>query len=90
VEREAAGFGELDQDGDHADDDWAGLWLSLVAEHAGQAWPDLPRTSFAALGAGSNTIWIDPEHDSWWFGAGIETAAQMNSSKGFGGGEVEM
>lgn len=26
-------------------------------------WPDAPRTSFAAIGAGSNTIWIDPEHD---------------------------
>lgn len=27
------------------------------------AWPDAPRSSFAAIGAGSNTIWIDPEHD---------------------------
>jgi len=28
------------------------------------AWlPSLPATSFAALGYGSNTIWIDPEHD---------------------------
>lgn len=26
-------------------------------------WPDAPATSFAALGAGSNTIWVDPEHD---------------------------
>jgi CubicO group peptidase (beta-lactamase class C family) len=26
-------------------------------------WPDAPPTSYAALGAGSNTIWIDPEHD---------------------------
>ena len=34
-------------------------WLNTQ----GKQWPDLPRTSFAALGAGSNTIWIDPEHD---------------------------
>lgn len=26
-------------------------------------WPEAPRTSFAALGAGNNSIWIDPEHD---------------------------
>lgn len=26
-------------------------------------YPDAPATSFAALGYGSNTIWIDPEHD---------------------------
>jgi CubicO group peptidase (beta-lactamase class C family) len=26
-------------------------------------WPDVPRSSFAALGAGNNTIWIDPKHD---------------------------
>jgi CubicO group peptidase (beta-lactamase class C family) len=34
-------------------------WLNTQ----GKQWPDAPRTSFAALGAGSNTIWIDPEHD---------------------------
>jgi CubicO group peptidase (beta-lactamase class C family) len=27
------------------------------------AWPAAPRMSFAAIGAGSNTIWIDPEDD---------------------------
>lgn len=27
------------------------------------AWPAAPKSSFAAIGAGSNTIWIDPEHD---------------------------
>lgn len=27
------------------------------------AWPGVPRTSFAAEGAGSNTVWIDPEDD---------------------------
>jgi len=34
-------------------------WLNTQ----GLSWPDAPKTSFAALGAGSNTIWIDPEHD---------------------------
>ena len=34
-------------------------WLNTQ----GKQWPDAPRSSFAALGAGSNTIWIDPEHD---------------------------
>jgi len=29
----------------------------------GKAWPAAPRTSFAAQGAGSNTVWVDPEHD---------------------------
>ena len=40
--------------------DYGYLWW-LNAE--GKAWPSAPKTSFAALGAGSNTIWIDPEHD---------------------------
>ncbi len=26
-------------------------------------WPSAPETSYAALGYGSNTIWVDPEHD---------------------------
>ena len=26
-------------------------------------WPSAPESSFAALGHGANTIWIDPEHD---------------------------
>ncbi len=26
-------------------------------------WPGVPRTSYAALGAGNNSIWIDPEHE---------------------------
>ncbi len=29
----------------------------------GKMWPEAPKTSFSAQGAGSNTIWIDPEHD---------------------------
>jgi CubicO group peptidase (beta-lactamase class C family) len=34
-------------------------WLNSQSKQ----WPDAPRTSFAALGAGSNTIWIDPDDD---------------------------
>jgi len=26
-------------------------------------WPGVSRESFAAVGAGSNTIWVDSEHD---------------------------
>lgn len=40
--------------------DYGYLWW-LNTE--GKAWPDAPRTSYAALGAGQNTIWVDPEHD---------------------------
>ena len=32
-------------------------------ESGKKPWPDAPTTSFAALGAGSNTVWVDPEHD---------------------------
>ncbi|WP_190300298.1 serine hydrolase domain-containing protein [Rufibacter hautae] len=34
-------------------------WLNTQKKQ----WPNAPSTSFAALGAGSNTIWVDPEHD---------------------------
>ncbi|GGG21671.1 serine hydrolase domain-containing protein [Pontibacter amylolyticus] len=34
-------------------------WLNTEAK----AWPNAPTTSYAALGAGQNTIWVDPEHD---------------------------
>ncbi|HYM94683.1 MAG TPA: serine hydrolase [Chitinophagaceae bacterium] len=40
--------------------DYGYLWW-LNTE--GKAWPDAPTNSFAALGAGSNTIWIDPKDD---------------------------
>ncbi|MDX5423632.1 MAG: beta-lactamase family protein [Hymenobacteraceae bacterium] len=40
--------------------DYGYLWW-LNTE--GKAWPDAPVTSYAALGAGQNTIWVDPEHD---------------------------
>lgn len=29
----------------------------------GEAWPDAPTTAFRASGHGSNTVWVDPEHD---------------------------
>jgi len=34
-------------------------WLNTKRKQ----WPNAPATSFAAIGYGSNTIWIDPEHD---------------------------
>jgi CubicO group peptidase (beta-lactamase class C family) len=40
--------------------DYGYLWW-LNTER--KAWPDAPASSYAALGAGQNTIWIDPEHD---------------------------
>ena len=39
-------------------------WLNTPDRTSGKKpWPDAPTTSFAALGAGQNTIWVDPEHD---------------------------
>ncbi len=29
----------------------------------GEAWPSAPRSAFAAQGHGSNTVWVDPDHD---------------------------
>ncbi|WP_347160204.1 serine hydrolase domain-containing protein [Pontibacter chitinilyticus] len=40
--------------------DYGYLWW-LNTE--GKAWPDAPAISYAALGAGQNTIWVDPAHD---------------------------
>ncbi|QDA62197.1 serine hydrolase domain-containing protein [Hymenobacter jejuensis] len=40
--------------------DYGYLWWLNTTQ---KAWPDAPATSFAALGAGSNTIWVDPDHD---------------------------
>jgi CubicO group peptidase (beta-lactamase class C family) len=34
-------------------------WLNTQKKQ----WPSAPASSFAAIGNGSNTIWIDPEHD---------------------------
>ena len=46
--------------GGPGENDYGYLWWLNTQ---GEAWPDAPRTSFAASGGGSNTIWIDPEHD---------------------------
>ena len=40
--------------------DYGCLWWLNTEQ---KAWPDAPATSYAALGAGQNTIWVDPEHD---------------------------
>jgi CubicO group peptidase (beta-lactamase class C family) len=40
--------------------DYGYLWWLNTAR---KQYPSVPATSFAALGYGSNTIWIDPEHD---------------------------
>ncbi|KAB7730370.1 serine hydrolase [Rudanella paleaurantiibacter] len=40
--------------------DYGYLWWLNTEQ---KAWPDAPASSFAALGAGQNTIWVDPEHD---------------------------
>lgn len=40
--------------------DYGYLWWLNTEK---KAWPDAPASSFAALGAGSNTVWIDREHD---------------------------
>jgi len=48
-------------------------WLNA----RGTMWPGTPKSSFAAVGFGSNTVWIDPEHDlvivwRWHSGNGSE------------------
>lgn len=40
--------------------DYGYLWWLNTEQ---KAWPDAPATSYAALGAGQNTIWVDPAHD---------------------------
>jgi CubicO group peptidase (beta-lactamase class C family) len=60
--------------GGPGDIDYGYLWWLNTQ---GRTWPDAPKTSFAALGFGSNTIWIDPEHDlvvvwRWHRGTGNE------------------
>lgn len=34
-----------------------------MAEYRKKQWPSAPAASFAAIGNGANTIWIDPDHD---------------------------
>ncbi len=40
--------------------DYGYLWWLNTKE---RQWPSAPASSFAAIGNGSNTIWVDPEHD---------------------------
>lgn len=40
--------------------DYGYLWWLNTKK---QQWPSAPASSFAAIGNGSNTIWIDPDHD---------------------------
>jgi CubicO group peptidase (beta-lactamase class C family) len=40
--------------------DYGYLWWLNTEQ---KAWPSAPATSFAAIGAGSNIIWVDPQHD---------------------------
>jgi CubicO group peptidase (beta-lactamase class C family) len=40
--------------------DYGYLWWLNTRQ---QQWPSGPASSFAAIGAGGNIIWIDPEHD---------------------------
>jgi CubicO group peptidase (beta-lactamase class C family) len=40
--------------------DYGYLWWLNTKQ---KQYPSAPATSFAALGYGSSTIWIDPEHD---------------------------
>jgi CubicO group peptidase (beta-lactamase class C family) len=52
-------------------------WLNTQKKQ----WPSAPATSFAAIGNGSNTIWIDPEHDivfvwHWHRGAAMDGMLQ--------------
>jgi CubicO group peptidase (beta-lactamase class C family) len=40
--------------------DYGYLWWLNTKQ---KQWPSAPASSFAAIGNGSNTVWIDPEHD---------------------------
>jgi CubicO group peptidase (beta-lactamase class C family) len=52
-------------------------WLNTTRKQ----WPSGPASSFAAIGNGSNTIWIDPEHDvvfvwHWYQGRAMDGMVQ--------------
>ena len=54
--------------------DYGCLWWLNTGQ---QQWPGTPASSFAAVGFGSNTVWIDPDHDlvvvwRWHDGNGAE------------------
>ena len=55
-------------------DDYGFLWWLNTGQ---KQWPSTPASSFAAVGFGGNTIWIDPDHDlvvvwRWHQGNGAE------------------
>jgi CubicO group peptidase (beta-lactamase class C family) len=58
--------------------DYGYLWWLNTRQ---QQWPSGPATSFAAIGNGGNTIWIDPEHDivlvwHWYQGRSMDGMIQ--------------
>src|SRR6185436_4901474 len=58
--------------------DYGYLWWLNTKK---QQWPSAPTSSFAAIGNGSNIIWIDPEHDivivwHWYSGGAIDGLIQ--------------
>jgi CubicO group peptidase (beta-lactamase class C family) len=58
--------------------DYGYLWWLNTTRHQ---WPSGPASSFAAIGNGSNTIWIDPEHDivfvwHWYEGRAMDGMVQ--------------
>ena len=62
--------------------DYGFLWWLNTKQ---KQWPSAPATSFAAIGAGSNTIWVDPEHDlvvvwRWHQGNGDELFKRVLAS----------
>jgi CubicO group peptidase (beta-lactamase class C family) len=62
--------------------DYGFLWWLNTKQ---KQWPSAPTSSIAAVGAGSNTIWIDPEHDlvvvwRWHQGNGDELFKRVLAS----------
>ena len=65
-------------------DDYGFLWWLNTGQ---KLWPSTPASSFAAVGFGGNTIWIDPEHDlvvvwRWYQGDGSEFFARVVAALG--------
>jgi len=59
--------------------DYGYLWWLNTRK---KEWPSAPASSFAAIGNGSNTIWIDPDHDMvfvwhWYQGKSMDGMLQL-------------
>ena len=59
--------------------DYGYLWWLNTRK---KEWPSAPASSFAAIGNGSNTIWIDPDHDMvfvwrWFQGKSMDGMLQL-------------